>query len=375
MQTGTKVSAAAHAGLIAWVILGGTFFRQVPPSELQVSEVSLLTEAEFAALVSDGPTASVAVPDPAAPEITDDTAGVPEPETAPEAAVVDAPEAPQPPEDSPDVTGVLEQPVTEAEDAPPDAPPEPEAEDLAVLAPAPEPSAPRPADRVAPVPTPEPDPDVTRAEEATDTTTPDPAAEAETEPETEAAPEAASTEIVTEAEAEDDATAAPARSPRPAARPERPAPREVAEPAETPPAENTAETAEDIAAAIAADIASEGGATEPAAPTGPPLTGAEKEGLRLAVQECWNVGSLSTDALRVTVTVSVQLNRDGTPRGDTIRKLSDTGGSAGATRQAYEAARRAIIRCGARGFKLPADKYERWRDIEMTFNPEKMRIR
>ncbi|MDZ4134880.1 MAG: energy transducer TonB, partial [Paracoccaceae bacterium] len=44
-------------------------------------------------------------------------------------------------------------------------------------------------------------------------------------------------------------------------------------------------------------------------------------------------------------------------------------------RQAYEAARRAIIRCGATGFKLPAEKYDQWRNIEMVFNPEKMRIK
>jgi hypothetical protein len=51
------------------------------------------------------------------------------------------------------------------------------------------------------------------------------------------------------------------------------------------------------------------------------------------------------------------------------------GGSEGEARQAYEAARRAIIICGKNGFPLPADKYDQWRDIEMVFNPERMRIR
>ena len=41
----------------------------------------------------------------------------------------------------------------------------------------------------------------------------------------------------------------------------------------------------------------------------------------------------------------------------------------------YEAARRAIIRCGAKGFQLPPEKYEQWRNIEMEFNPERMRIK
>jgi len=43
--------------------------------------------------------------------------------------------------------------------------------------------------------------------------------------------------------------------------------------------------------------------------------------------------------------------------------------------QAFGAARRAILRCGARGFQLPSDKYAQWRNIEMTFNPERMRNR
>ncbi|MEQ9675666.1 MAG: energy transducer TonB, partial [Roseovarius indicus] len=40
-----------------------------------------------------------------------------------------------------------------------------------------------------------------------------------------------------------------------------------------------------------------------------------------------------------------------------------------------EAARRAIISCVADGYKVPPEKYDQWRDIEMTFNPEKMRIK
>ncbi|NNK78019.1 MAG: energy transducer TonB, partial [Litoreibacter sp.] len=42
---------------------------------------------------------------------------------------------------------------------------------------------------------------------------------------------------------------------------------------------------------------------------------------------------------------------------------------------AYEAARRALIRCGARGYNLPVDKFAQWQDVEITFNPERMRIK
>ncbi|MBZ0128020.1 MAG: energy transducer TonB, partial [Rhodobacteraceae bacterium] len=109
-------------------------------------------------------------------------------------------------------------------------------------------------------------------------------------------------------------------------------------------------------------------------PSGPPLTAGETEGLRLAIQECWNVGSLSTDALKVTVVVGVSLDAEAKPLAASIRLISSEGNIV-AAEQAYEAARRAIIRCGVRGYGLPVEKYDHWRDIEITFNPEKMRIR
>ena len=108
-------------------------------------------------------------------------------------------------------------------------------------------------------------------------------------------------------------------------------------------------------------------------PEGPPLTRGEKDGLRVAVSRCWNLGSSSTDALSTTVVVMVSMSRDGKPEG--IRMASWEGPSEGAANTAFQAARRAIIRCGAAGFDLPAEKYGQWQEIEMTFNPEKMRIK
>ena len=107
----------------------------------------------------------------------------------------------------------------------------------------------------------------------------------------------------------------------------------------------------------------------------PSLTSSEKDALRVAIQQCWDVGALSSAALRVTVTVSVTMLADGRPNTASIRQVSATGGSGDAVRQAYEAARRAIIRCGARGYDLPAEKFDQWREIEMVFNPERMDIK
>lgn len=92
------------------------------------------------------------------------------------------------------------------------------------------------------------------------------------------------------------------------------------------------------------------------------------------IQRCWNVGSLSAEALRVTVRVAVSLDENGMPDVSSIAMLSHNGTSEAAARQAYEAARRAILRCGVDGFELPPDQYEQRRTITLEFDPTQMRI-
>jgi len=61
---------------------------------------------------------------------------------------------------------------------------------------------------------------------------------------------------------------------------------------------------------------------------------------------CWNVGSLSRDALDEVIVIRFSVDARGVPDGMAF----DAEGSDGpAARQAFEAARRAIIRCGAGG--------------------------
>jgi hypothetical protein len=93
------------------------------------------------------------------------------------------------------------------------------------------------------------------------------------------------------------------------------------------------------------------------------------------VQQCWNVGSLSTEALQATIVVEVELGRDGVPFVESIILLESNGTSEGATGQAFEAARRAIIRCGAPGFQLSQETYEDWKKITLVFDPNEMKLR
>lgn len=86
-----------------------------------------------------------------------------------------------------------------------------------------------------------------------------------------------------------------------------------------------------------------------------------------AIGACWNTGALSPDALGVTVILGVSIGRDGVPVTDSIRLLSSSGGSGEAVDQAFGAARRAVVRCGAAGFALPAETWNRWRELELVF--------
>lgn len=379
MRTGWYISGAGHFFLILLLLFGGLF---VPDrlSEVTVSEVSVMSEAEFAALTrpSEAPDIATDAPSTTAPA-EDSEPEVPSAETAPEVAEPEAVEEPAAPEASPDVD--IPEPIPDAlvEDEAPviDTP----ATDIDGSTVVPDGVA-QPAPRVAPTPSIAPPPDAEVAPDVVEDSAPDPTAEPDVvaEPEESAAPEEASDRIVTEAE--ETRELAPASSMRPRTRPARPpVVAETPEPPvetpaapvvaeETPPAEESDPTADAIAAAVA-----EANSNPAPAPSGPPLTGGERDAFRVAVSQCWNVGSLSSEALGTTVVVSVAMQQSGVPDTGSIRMASFSGGSESAARQAFEAARRAIIRCGARGFPLPVEKYDQWRDIELTFNPEGMQFR
>ncbi|MDO5371734.1 MAG: protein TolA, partial [Paracoccus sp. (in: a-proteobacteria)] len=105
---------------------------------------------------------------------------------------------------------------------------------------------------------------------------------------------------------------------------------------------------------------------------GPPLSQGEKDGLRLQIESCWNIGSLSREAQRTAVSVQFSMSPDGMPEPDSLRMIGFDGGSEAAAGQAFEAARRAILRCALQGggFSLPAEKYARWRDTIIDFRPQ-----
>ena len=111
-----------------------------------------------------------------------------------------------------------------------------------------------------------------------------------------------------------------------------------------------------------------------ALPDDPALIAEIHERIRTDVARCWNVRSLSAEAMRPSVTISFQLTRDGRPVASALQLISNTGGSDAAAQQAYEAARRAVLRCGASGYDLPIESFHQWQTIEMTFISDEMRL-
>jgi len=109
--------------------------------------------------------------------------------------------------------------------------------------------------------------------------------------------------------------------------------------------------------------------------TKPGLTEVEQAAWHKSIMACWNLGALSTDAMAAVVVVGFDMARDGKPDAGSIEMLSYRGASDAAANQAFQAARRAVIRCGVNGYDLPEEKYDHWRRIEITFNPEQMRLR
>ena len=377
MHIGNYLSATLHIGVLSWVLLGGIFKPQPVPFE--VSNVALITPQEFADLVlSDtAPTAAQVLDDldPLAAQ-AEDSPAAPDPEQAVE--TMRAPmqnESPELPATAPKTPEALKMPTPDILDTSPqfaplvseDMPQASQMSDRPVL---------RPAQRVALEEVAPPPPEVNLDDLRQEAAIPDDLSAPVAPPKEEAsAPEAASREIVTEAE--EMPSFAPQQSARPPKRPaappqpEVPAPEPEPLPEPKPEVDPTPEPMRraETEAAVAAALADAIGET---APTGPPLTQTEEDTLRVAVQKCWVV-DIGSPAANVTVVLGMQMTPEGKVKPGSLRLISSQGGADSAAKTAFQAARRAVLRCQKGGYNLPTEKYEHWREIEMTFNPEKMR--
>lgn len=347
MRVGLVTSGVLHAVILTW----GMYSLSAPDSfdvqDVESLPVELVTLAEITQVQQgaedakkDGPAAPVPTErplvDPEAENVGDQQRDQSTPDTEEQKAVeVDQAQLPKPSE-----------------------------------APTPEPAPrPEPVEEVAPEPEPEPTTEVAALPEPRQAVEPDPVREAiqETEP----VPEEPQTRV-------------PDNVPVPAARPERPPAqtaktdeRRQTEPQQTQAAQRAPDSAseeDEVAALLNQEQASGGGAQRSDQTAslggqrntgGSELTQSEMDALRNQIQACWSPPA-ALDASDLKVSVRFRLDQSGMVDGrPSVTKSSGN-------RAADESARRAILICGQRGYKLPAEKYDAWRDVVVNFDPGEM---
>lgn len=91
------------------------------------------------------------------------------------------------------------------------------------------------------------------------------------------------------------------------------------------------------------------------------------DALRNQIAQCWSPPVGAPHPEQLIVQFELYLNPDGS-----VSQPPQLMSGAGDTfaRAAAEAARRAIFQC--QPYRLPADRYNQWRDIQMTFDPRRM---
>ena len=101
---------------------------------------------------------------------------------------------------------------------------------------------------------------------------------------------------------------------------------------------------------------------------GQPMTISEVDAIRQQYERCWSPPVGARDAGNLIVRVRVQLNPDGSLNGapTLLEQRSDSFWVAAA-----DSVRRAVIRCSPLQ-NLPPTKFERWKVIDLTFNPKEM---
>jgi len=413
MKKGLILSGLGHLGLVLWALLGGwfTWTSETPP--IQVAQVSLISTAEFDAMTSAAPKVEDKAPTPELQPPATKTPNpaakldVPKPKPATPSPAPDkpkpkpadpAPDLPKPvdPAPIPDPAPVAEEqapdpPVVPAPVAPPSDKPQP-----IEVAPSDKAPAPRAAERIASTPV-----EATDAPQTADEATP---AQIDTSnpislliPDKPAAsPQETVTAITPDAKpSEDDAPQlAPTSSPRPPARP-KPVEKPPADPAPTKtqtlepapeqaPEDSSAADQAAIDAALADATAPEAQAAAPVPsasgsggtgdkPVGAALNSGEVDNLRRVIEPLWSIGSLSTDAARVVVTMRIQLSQD--QKIESVEMVDFTGGSEANAKLAFEAAKRAVIRGASKGLGLPPDKYDTWKSMLFTFDTSQGRLR
>jgi len=97
-----------------------------------------------------------------------------------------------------------------------------------------------------------------------------------------------------------------------------------------------------------------------------------EQAIRAQITPCWNPPLGGSDAGRMTVVLSIELDRSGRVLGtpDVVKQTGVSGGNQAFARAFAESARRAVLRCSP--LELPAEYYDAWKLFELNFDPSMM---
>jgi colicin import membrane protein len=124
---------------------------------------------------------------------------------------------------------------------------------------------------------------------------------------------------------------------------------------------------EEMASAEPSDQPATVGSPTAASNSNAKMTANELDALRSKLAQCWSPPLGWTDPAQVRVVLMLDLNPDGTVNG-VPAVLESPEGQYSST--APESALRAVRRCAP--YDLPADKYDAWKQVKVTFDPKDM---
>lgn len=136
-----------------------------------------------------------------------------------------------------------------------------------------------------------------------------------------------------------------------------------------PPVEEPSKEVEKPEATFEEQMASALETPQPRRDLGQQLSISEIDLVRQQIARCWRLPSGAKDAHEMIVDLRLLMNSDGVVREAHIENqglmMTDP-----FFRAVAESALNAVARCSP--LKLPADKYERWKDLSLSFNPKDM---
>lgn len=103
-----------------------------------------------------------------------------------------------------------------------------------------------------------------------------------------------------------------------------------------------------------------------------PLSVSQIDAIRAQIEKCWNIPAGARMAESLIVELEVKLDPSGkvmSAKALDSGKLSDP-----FYRAASESAQRAVLNPQCNSFKLPADKYDQWKEMVLRFDPSQMLV-